>query len=548
MADREEDSGAGEGGSGGGSESRKRPLEEDDGGHEHQKHKRHKHRHSSTKKHKKKHSSSSSSSKKKKSKSKSKKHGSSSSSSGDDGSDGDIEWVESSPAPPTQAPPAPARPTPSANRDEWMTMRTVRPRSEHDEQPPSSSSTQQESPQDKIASRAASLELNPLLRHGRDTAAAAEAESQLATEAKTVGDGGASWRRRQELRKHQIARETASSSSSSSSTSSTQRNAAYSSRRDDNDDDRTRGRRRGNDDDDDDDDDDRPPPTQEEIRRLHAQAMKAQLRGDVDQHRELSRQIKAAEQQVQRAAKRAEQQAAVVRVSGLDELGRSLLHRGRADDHEYDGLMIGIKPKERSSEQEEALRAKRAIAAQHKYDRATEACAYCLESTRLVRRLIVSMGEKTLLLLPERGAMVPGHCLITPMQHALGLTMVDEEVFAEVERFKRCLLRMFASLRAPQTAVFIETVMHLKKQRHTVLECIPLPPEVGLDAPLYFSKAISEAGEEWSQHRKLINTTDKGLRRSVPKNFAYFHVQCGESQSFAHVIEDEVPILLACNH
>ena len=55
------------------------------------------------------------------------------------------------------------------------------------------------------------------------------------------------------------------------------------------------------------------------------------------------------------------------------------------------------------------------------------------------------------------------------------------------------------------------------------------------------SQAIDEAEEEWSQHnaKKLIDTSQKGLRASIPKNFPYFHVEFGLDKGFVHVIDDE---------
>jgi len=41
-------------------------------------------------------------------------------------------------------------------------------------------------------------------------------------------------------------------------------------------------------------------------------------------------------------------------------------------------------------------------------------------------------------------------------------------------------------------------------------------------------KEIMESESEWSQHKKLIDTSDKGLSRSVAKGFPYFHVQFGD--------------------
>lgn len=54
-------------------------------------------------------------------------------------------------------------------------------------------------------------------------------------------------------------------------------------------------------------------------------------------------------------------------------------------------------------------------------------------------------------------------------------------------------------------------------------------------------QAIDEAEEEWSQHnaKKLIDTSEKGLRGSIPEHFPYFHVEFGLNKGFVHVIDDE---------
>ncbi|KAF2290348.1 hypothetical protein GH714_011799 [Hevea brasiliensis] len=54
-------------------------------------------------------------------------------------------------------------------------------------------------------------------------------------------------------------------------------------------------------------------------------------------------------------------------------------------------------------------------------------------------------------------------------------------------------------------------------------------------------QAIDEAEDEWSQHnaKKLIDTSVKGLRGSIPKDFPYFHVEFGLNKGFVHVIDDE---------
>ncbi len=104
--------------------------------------------------------------------------------------------------------------------------------------------------------------------------------------------------------------------------------------------------------------------------------------------------------------------------------------------------------------------------------------------------------------------------------------------------------------------------MAVHKQHHTVVHCVPLPRQEGEVAPMYFKvssgagwrpaarpdprpalarpqNAIAECDTQWSQHPKLIDTRAKGLRRCVPKGFAYFNVAFGLDGGFAHVIEDE---------
>lgn len=169
-----------------------------------------------------------------------------------------------------------------------------------------------------------------------------------------------------------------------------------------------------------------------------------------------------------------------------------------------------------------------------------ERCNFCFENPKRPRHLVVAIANFTYLMLPQWQPVVPGHCCILPMQHELATRSVDDNTWDEIRNFKKCLLMMFA--KQERDVVFIETVMGLAKQRkHCLVECIPLPPQVAKQAPLYFKKAIDEAEEEWSQHnaKKLIDTSEKGLRHSIPQDFPYFYVEFGLKKGFVHVIDDE---------
>jgi len=86
----------------------------------------------------------------------------------------------------------------------------------------------------------------------------------------------------------------------------------------------------------------------------------------------------------------------------------------------------------------------------------------------------------------------------------------------------KCLIQMFAE--EDRAVIFMETVINLRKQRHTVIECIPVSYDDYDDSPAYFKDAIQKESEEWSQHRKIIDTSKNGFRRSMVKDLPYFHV------------------------
>ncbi|XP_052290206.1 uncharacterized protein LOC127899997 [Citrus sinensis] len=169
-----------------------------------------------------------------------------------------------------------------------------------------------------------------------------------------------------------------------------------------------------------------------------------------------------------------------------------------------------------------------------------ERCLFCFENPNRPRHLVVAIANFTYLVLPQWESVVPGHCCILPVQHELATRTVDSHVWDEIRNFKKCLIMMFA--KQEKELVFLETVMGLGQQRrHCLIECNPLPQKIAKQALVYFKKAIDEAEDEWSQHnaKKLIDTSVKGLRGSIPKDFPYFHIEFGLNKGFVHVIDDE---------
>lgn len=100
-------------------------------------------------------------------------------------------------------------------------------------------------------------------------------------------------------------------------------------------------------------------------------------------------------------------------------------------------------------------------------------------------------------------------------------------------------MRMFAE--SDQGVVFFETVITLKHQSHTFIECVPVPWEQFDDLPGYFKESILASELEWSQHKKLIDFSARpgGFRRAMVPNLPYFMVQFDykSEEGYGHVIE-----------
>ncbi|XP_036048524.1 CWF19-like protein 2 isoform X2 [Onychomys torridus] len=215
------------------------------------------------------------------------------------------------------------------------------------------------------------------------------------------------------------------------------------------------------------------------------------------------------------------------------------LFMGKPDGDHYtldDMFVSKAAEKEHLGEKEESQRRK-AIAEHQSLATQMAKCLYCFDSSQFPKHLIVAIGVKVYLCLPNFQSLTEGHCLIVPLQHLQAATMLDEDIWEEIQMFRKSLVKMFED--KGLDCIFLETNMGMKKQYHMIYECIPLPREVGAMAPIYFKKAIMESDEEWSMNKKLIDLSSKDIRKSVPRGLPYFAVDFGLQGGFAHIIENQ---------
>ncbi|KAM9263201.1 CWF19-like protein 2 [Cariama cristata] len=209
-------------------------------------------------------------------------------------------------------------------------------------------------------------------------------------------------------------------------------------------------------------------------------------------------------------------------------------------DREYytlDDMFVSKAAKRARSGEEEEMQRRKAIHEHQQLAARMEKCPYCFDSSELSKHLIIAIGTKVYLSLPSTQSLTEGHCLIAPLQHHTAATLLDEDIWEEIQMFRSALVKMFEA--KDLDCVFLETNMSMKKRYHMVYECVPVPKEVGDTAPIYFKKAIMESDEEWSMNKKLIDLSSKDVRKSVPKGLPYFSVDFGLQGGFAHIIEDQ---------
>ncbi|KAG8862405.1 hypothetical protein FRB96_001475 [Tulasnella sp. 330] len=172
--------------------------------------------------------------------------------------------------------------------------------------------------------------------------------------------------------------------------------------------------------------------------------------------------------------------------------------------------------------------------------KAMSTCQFCYgEDDSPPKAGVIAMGTRVYLTCTLFEELVQGHCYIVPIQHHMSMLEADDDVWDEVKNFMKCLMKMFAD--QDKGAIFYETVLNLKWQKHTFIECVPVPLEIFHDQPAYFKESIMASEAEWSQHKKLIDFSARpgGFRRAMVPNLPYFMVQWdyrGE-KGYGHVIE-----------
>jgi hypothetical protein len=157
---------------------------------------------------------------------------------------------------------------------------------------------------------------------------------------------------------------------------------------------------------------------------------------------------------------------------------------------------------------------------------------------------MISLATRVYLTLPTEPELSEGGAVIVPIQHRTNLLECDDDEWEEIRNFMKCLTRMFHD--QGRDVVFYENAAAPHRKMHAAMQAVPLPYSLGETAPAFFKEAILSSDEEWTQHKKLIDTAARAreglgkqaFRRSIAKEMPYFHAWFEIDGGLGHIVED----------
>ncbi|KAK0721637.1 CwfJ C-terminus 1-domain-containing protein-like protein [Lasiosphaeria miniovina] len=193
-----------------------------------------------------------------------------------------------------------------------------------------------------------------------------------------------------------------------------------------------------------------------------------------------------------------------------------------------------------------------AVSEYKKLNRILDTCPLCHHEDRpppqdLPAAPIISLATRVYLTLPTAPELTgaEGGAIIVPISHRTNLLECDDDEWEEIRNFMKSLTRLYHD--QGRDVIFYENAAAPQRRLHAALVVVPIPYELGETAPAFFREAMLSADEEWSQHKKIIDTGKRArqdglgkmaFRRSIAKEMPYFHAWFTIDGGLGHIVED----------
>lgn len=181
-----------------------------------------------------------------------------------------------------------------------------------------------------------------------------------------------------------------------------------------------------------------------------------------------------------------------------------------------------------------------------KMNRVLDSCPLCHheDKGRPPIAPVVSLGTRVFITLAPEPGISQGGAVIVPISHKTNLLECDDDEWEEMRNFMKSLTRMYHD--QGRDVVFYENAAAPQRHLHAAMVAIPIPYEEGATAPAYFKEAFLSTDDEWSQHKKIIDTGAKAreglgraaFRKSIAKEMPYFHVWFNLDGGLGHIVEN----------
>ncbi|KAI9050919.1 hypothetical protein LZ554_005031 [Drepanopeziza brunnea f. sp. 'monogermtubi'] len=187
-----------------------------------------------------------------------------------------------------------------------------------------------------------------------------------------------------------------------------------------------------------------------------------------------------------------------------------------------------------------------AVSEFQKMNKILDSCQLCHQEDKNQAPVapLISLGTRVFLTLPTEPELSEGGAVIVPIQHRTNLLECDDDEWEEIRNFMKSLTRMYHD--QGRDVVFYENAAAPHRRMHAAMQVVPLPYSLGETAPAFFKEAILSSDEEWTQHKKLIDTAARAreglgksaFRRTLAKEMPYFHVWFNLDGGLGHIVED----------
>ncbi|KAH6609753.1 hypothetical protein Trco_003099 [Trichoderma cornu-damae] len=181
-----------------------------------------------------------------------------------------------------------------------------------------------------------------------------------------------------------------------------------------------------------------------------------------------------------------------------------------------------------------------------KMNRILENCPLCHKEDKGLPPIapVISLATRVFMTLPTEPEISEGGAVIVPTAHRDNLLECDDDEWEEIRNFMKSLTRMYHD--QGREVLFYENAAAPHKHMHAAMMAVPIPYDQGAMAPAFFREAFLSSDEEWSQHRKIIDTGAKArdgmgrlaFRRCIAKEMPYFHVWFTLDGGLGHVVEN----------